>query len=108
MTYKKIEDENSNFPDRWDWEKNPVFEGYYQETKEAGKLTFHEFKEFIGEKEYSFLGGVVLDKRLATCKKGDRLKITFKGMVKTKEGTSYKAFEVEKWEDQADSPETAF
>ena len=108
MGYKKVIDDDSNFPDRWDWEKNPSFEGYFQETKKSGDLTFHEFKEFHGDKVYSFLGGTVMDKRLSTCAKEDRMRITFKGIIKSQEGRKYKSFEIEKWEHEEDSPNTAF
>ena len=108
MAYKKIIDDSGNFPDRWDWSAKPTFEGYYEETKKAGDLTFHELTHIVDGKNYSILGGTVLDKRLATCNKGDRIRITFKGMAKTKEGRQFKNYEIEKWTEEEDSPNTAF
>lgn len=102
MAYEKQASSSGDKLPSWDWEKNPTLECSLIKTgKGKGKgdgLTFHEVEEFNSMEKYSLLGGVVLDGIFKEAGEGTRVRITFKGMEKVKEGKgSYKSYEWEKW-----------
>lgn len=95
--WKKIEGNQGS--DVWDFNTQAELEGEFVK-KEVGigpnnSNMYHFLVGGVNEQEeVAVWGNTVLDSRLAEVNHGDKIKIVFLGMAKSKRGTQYKNFDV--------------
>ena len=90
--------ERISFSELWDWDENPILEGYYVGKKDdvgENHSSIYQIEVDSGE-IVEFWDSTVLNSQFAMIRLGTRVKIEYKGLVDSpnRKGKQYKNFEV--------------
>ena len=98
MAWKKLEGSVSG-NDIWDWNTQDTLEGeFVKKDSGIGPHASNLYHFLVGgtneQEEVAVWGNTVLDSRLSEFQHGDKIKIVFLGMAKSKRGNEFKNFDV--------------
>lgn len=97
MAWKEVQPANPG-GDIWDFDTFPELIGTLQDIQEDvgpnKSMLYHIKDETTEGKVWGVWGSTVLDDRMKEVRNGEKVRIVFSGMEKSKKGGSYKMFKV--------------